>query len=144
MTKKREAKIVLIIEDDSDVQKFVSRVLELEGYQVLKANNCERGMEIIRGSSVDLVLLDLLLPGRDGWSALREIKRVPGLSTIPVVVLTAVAEAPQRKKTLRMGATDYLVKPLSAQSLKKTIRSILYQSKNHHHTIQKSASTDDR
>ena len=143
MTKKHEAKTVLIIEDDFDVQKFVSRVLELEGYQVLKAYDYDRVMEIMMECVVDLVLLDLLLPGRDGWSILREIKRDPELSTIPVVVLTAVAESSQRKRTLRMGAIDYLVKPLSAQSLKKTIGRILHRSGNRHHAIRQSAATDD-
>jgi DNA-binding response OmpR family regulator len=131
MTDKREAKIVLIIEDDSDIQRFISRVLELEGYQVLKASGCDRGMEIIREGTVDLVLLDLLLPGRDGWSVLREIKSAHELSAIPVVVLSAVAELPQRERTLRMGATDYLVKPMSARALKETVGSVLRQSRNH-------------
>ena len=132
MARKRQMKTVLIIEDDSEVQKFISRVLELEGYRVLRASNSENGMEIIREENIDLVLLDLLLPGRDGWSALREIKSVPDSSTIPVVVLTAVAELPQRKRTLRMGATAYLVKPLSAQSLKKTVTGVLHHKKDHH------------
>ena len=103
MAKKRGAKTILIIEDETDIQNFAARVLELEGYQVLKANDGERGMEIIREYPVALVLLDLRLPGRDGWSILREIKRNPELSMIPVVVLTAIAETLQRKRTLRMG-----------------------------------------
>jgi DNA-binding response OmpR family regulator len=142
MAKKREAKTILIIEDDADVQKFVARVLELEGYRVLKAGNCDAGMDIIRENHVDLLLLDLLLPGRDGWSVLKEIKSVPELATIPVVALTAVAEPPQRRRTLRMGANDYLVKPLSAQSLKKTIGSILHRSGNGHAIRQRPASAD--
>jgi len=127
MARKREAKTVLIIEDEVDIQTFASRVLELEGYHVLKADDGERGMEIIREKPVSLVLLDLRLPGRDGWSILREIKRSPELSKIPVVVLTAIAETPQRRRTLRMGATTYLIKPLSAHSLSRTIVDILHQ-----------------
>ncbi len=142
MAKKREARTVLIIEDDVDIQKFASRVLELEGFQVLKAGDGERGMEIIREKSVSLVLLDLRLPRRDGWSILREIKGNTELSTIPVVVLTAIAETLQRKKTLRMGARKYLIKPVSAQSLSKTIVSILHQS-GRRHTTQKSTGAGD-
>ena len=127
MARKREAKTVLIIEDEVDIQTFASRVLELEGYHVLKADDGERGMEIIREKPVSLVLLDLRLPGRDGWSILREIKRSPELSKIPVVVHTAIAETPQRRRTLRMGATTYLIKPLSAHSLSRTIVDILHQ-----------------
>ena len=125
MTRNRRAKTILIIEDETEIQNFVSRVLELEGYRVLKAGNGRAGMEIIRGNPVALVVLDLRLPGPDGWSVLQEIKGNPRFSEIPVVVLTAIAEPLQRRRTLRMGATRYLVKPLSAHSLSKTIASIL-------------------
>lgn len=143
MAKKLEAKTVLIIEDEVDLRTFASRVLELEGYRVLKANNGERGMEIMRESPVDLALLDLRLPGRDGWSVLHEIKHDAELSKIPVIVITAVAESLQRKRTLRMGATKYLIKPMSAHRLAKTIASILHQRGRRHHTIQKSTGTKD-
>ena len=142
MAKKRGAKTILIIEDETDIQNFAARVLELEGYQVITANNGEKGMEIIREYPVALVLLDLRLPGRDGWSVLREIKRNPELSMIPVVVLTAIAETLQRKRTLRMGATKYLIKPMSAHRLAQTIASILYQG-GRRHAIQESSSRAD-
>jgi DNA-binding response OmpR family regulator len=125
MTRKSRSKTVLIIEDEADIRNFIARVLELEGYRVLEAGDGTRGMKIIRENTVALVLLDLRLPGPDGWSILREIKRNPELSTIPVVVLTAIAEAIQRKKTLRMGATSYLIKPLSAHSLSRAVASVL-------------------
>jgi len=127
MVKKRNPKTVLIIEDEADIRNFISRVLELEGYQVLKASDGNAGMEIIRENPVSLVLLDLRLPGPDGWSILREIKRNPESSETPVVVLTAIAESTQRRKTLRMGASSYLIKPLSAHHLSQTIASILHQ-----------------
>ena len=126
----RKTKTVLIIEDEIDIQNFISRVLELEGYHVLRADDGRIGMDMLRGNDISLVLLDLRLPGRDGWSVLREIKRSPELTTIPVVVLTAIAETLQRKKTLRMGATRYLIKPLSANSLSKTISSVLHEKGN--------------
>jgi len=140
MAKRREAKKVLIIEDEANIQNFASRVLELEGYQVLKASDGERGMEIIRENSVSLVLLDLRLPGRDGWSVLHEIRHDAELSRIPVIVITAVAETVQRKRTLRMGATEYLIKPMSAHSLAKTIANVLYRG-GKRYTIQKSTGT---
>jgi DNA-binding response OmpR family regulator len=126
MTKKRKANTVLIIEDEADIQKFVSRVLELEGYRVLEADDGEKGMEIIRENQVSLVLLDLRLPGRDGWSVLNEIRHDTELARVPVVVITAVAETLQRKRALRMGANQYLVKPISAQSLAQSVASILH------------------
>ncbi len=127
MARDRIVVTVLIIEDEPDIQNFVSRVLELEGYRVLRAGDGKTGLEIIKENPIALVLLDLRLPGPDGWSVLREIKRCPEFSKIPVVVLTAVAESVQRRRTMRMGATQYLVKPLSANILSKSIARILHQ-----------------
>lgn len=127
MVKKNEIKTVLIIEDDLDIQNFISRVLELEGYRVLRASDGHAGMDLINDNPVSLVLLDLRLPGPDGWSILQEIKNNPELLHVPVVVLTAIAESVQRRRTLRMGATKYLIKPLSAHALSKTVASILHQ-----------------
>lgn len=123
--RKRKIKTILIIEDEADIRNFIARVLELEGYTVLEASDGTGGMELIKDNEVALVLLDLRLPGPDGWSILREIKRSPELAAIPVVVITAIAESMQRKKTLRMGATSYLIKPLSAHSLSRTVDMVL-------------------
>jgi DNA-binding response OmpR family regulator len=123
----RRPKNILIIEDEADIQNFISRVLELEGYGVYRAGDGRKGMDMLKQNQIDLVLLDLRLPVMDGWEVLREIKRNPDLVSIPVIVLTAIAEAMQRKKTLRMGAARYLVKPLSARSLSETITSVLRQ-----------------
>jgi DNA-binding response OmpR family regulator len=140
MDNKNKAKTLLIIEDEIDIRSFIARVLQLEGYKVLEASNGIKGMEIIRENPIALVLLDLRLPGPDGWSILREIKRSPKLMGIPVVVLTAIAETMQRKKTLRMGAASYLVKPLSARSLSLTIADVLREKSFPYRTAQKEAS----
>lgn len=130
MAKKSDPKTVLIIEDEVDILHFISRVLELEGYQVLQASDGKTGMAAIKENPVALVLLDLRLPGPDGWTVLREIKRNPDFAEIPVVVLTAIAESTQRKRTLRMGAARYLIKPLSAHILSRTITSLLRQKRS--------------
>ncbi|HEX78244.1 MAG TPA: response regulator [Dehalococcoidia bacterium] len=125
MAKRRKAKTVLIIEDEAQVRTFASRVLELEGYQVLQAEDGDTGLKLARQSQVALVLLDLRLPGRDGWAVLTQMKSEPGLSAIPVVVFTASAAVVQRDKALSMGAVGYLVKPLSAARLRETVAQIL-------------------
>ena len=127
MTKIRETAAILIIEDDPDIQSFTSRVLELEGYQVLKTEDGDRGIQIALDNQVALILLDLRLPGRDGWSVLAELRSKPALSKIPVVVLSASAGLRQRESALEMGAADYLVKPISAAKLRKTVARILRQ-----------------
>jgi CheY-like chemotaxis protein len=128
--RKLKLKTILIIEDEIEIRNFIARVLELEGYKVLAASDGISGMNIIRDNPVSLVMLDLRLPGLDGWSILREIKRNQESSRIPVVVLTAIAETTQRKRTLRMGAASYLIKPLSAHSLSRAVASVLHEKSN--------------
>ena len=123
--KKREIKTVLIIEDEADIRNFASRVLELEGYRVLQAADGDEGLRLARKSPVALVLLDLKLPGCDGWVVLTELKSAPALSTIPVILFTASAAVTQRDRALSIGAADYLVKPLSAASLRESVSRIL-------------------
>jgi DNA-binding response OmpR family regulator len=126
MASKRGTGAVLIIEDEVNIQNFISRTLELEGYDVYRTADGARGLEIIRNDDVSLVLLDLRLPtGPDGWSILREIKRDARLSAIPVVVLTASAEVTRRRRTLRLGAAGYLIKPVSAHHLTQAVRDAL-------------------
>ena len=142
MTRKTKTHTVLIIEDDLDIQNFISRVLELEGYRVIRADNGQTGMELIRDNRVSLVLLDLRLPGPDGWSILQEIKSNPAHSKVPVIVLTAIAESVQQRRTLRMGATSYLIKPLSAHKLSETVAGVLHQEGNNGVSVSNVAATN--
>jgi adenylate cyclase len=125
MAKKGNRATILIIEDEDDIRTFASRVLELEGYRVLQAGDGDEGLKLARGNQVAMVLLDLRLPGRDGWAVLSQMKSDPELSSIPVVVFTASAGVPQQSRALAGGAADYLVKPLSATSLRESIARIL-------------------
>jgi len=125
MVKRPRRKTILVIEDEPEVCNFASRVLELEGYRVLQTGDSEEGMRLVRESRVSLVLLDLRLPGHNGWSILQEMKSDPELSAVPIIVFTASARASQQTKALKMGATDYLVKPLSAARLRKAVARVL-------------------
>ena len=125
MAKSHETKTILIIEDEAEIRNFASRVLELEGYGVLQAEDGSEGMRLVRWSRPSLVLLDLRLPKRNGWTVLEQMKNDSGLSAIPVIVFTASAGASQQERAQSMGAAAYLVKPLSAASLKKAVARIL-------------------
>ena len=127
MPKMREAKTVLIIEDEVELRDFAFRALELEGYQVLQAGTGDEGIGLVRENSPALVLLDLRLPGHDGWWVLEQMKEEPRLSAIPVIVFTASAGIDQRERALSMGVADYLVKPLSIAILRKTVARVLQQ-----------------
>ena len=105
MTKKRETKTILIIEDDADILNFATRICELEGYRVLQTGDSDTGLRLAKENRVALVLLGLRLPGGDGWVVLKSIKADPELHTIPVVVFSASAAIYQRAKASSMGAT---------------------------------------
>jgi CheY-like chemotaxis protein len=120
--KTRKVKTVLVIEDEADIRRFARRLLELEDYHVLEAANGDEGLRLIKDTKdLSMVLLDLRLPGRDGWAVMDEMKKDPKLSKIPVVVFSASAAEWQRKKALSKGAIGYLVKPLDAASLKQAV-----------------------
>jgi CheY-like chemotaxis protein len=84
---------------------------------------------LVKKQRVALVLLDLRLPGHDGWAVLEQLKSDPELSSIPVVVFTASAAASQRNRALAEGAADYLIKPLSADKLRRTVAHILHRNR---------------
>lgn len=126
MMKGREKKTVLIVEDELDIRNFTARVLELEGYHVLQAENGIEGLRLAKESGVALILLDLRLPEFSGWEVLERLKADPQLSEIPVFVITASADALLRERALSLGAIDYLVKPLSAAGLKEAVGRILH------------------
>ena len=127
MVNRNKGKTILVIEDEPELRHFTSRVLELVGYHVLQAVNSAEGTTLVREGQVSLVLLDLKLPDRDGSVVLRQMKSEPGLSAIPVIVFTASAGVARRKRALSMGASDYLVKPVSAAELRKTVAHVLQQ-----------------
>ncbi|MBA7679540.1 Phosphate regulon transcriptional regulatory protein PhoB [subsurface metagenome] len=131
-----DIKTILIIEDEADILNFASRVLELEGYHVLQAKDSDEGLRLVRESQVALVLLDLRLPGHDGWWVLDQMKKEPELSAILVIVFTVSAAVSQRDRALSMGAVDYLVKPLSATSLHKAAARALGRRKRRWHVTR--------
>lgn len=111
-------KTILVVEDSEDIRKFACRVLDLEGYRVLQSGNGTEAMRLLQDTPVNLAIIDLLLPGHNGWTILEQVKSNPRLSGVKVIVFSALAELEQKEKALQKGAIDYLVKPLSANSLR--------------------------
>jgi len=125
MTNKPGNKIVLIVEDDADIRIFVCRVLQLEGYTCLEAETDEETFRLIRENNVDLVILDLKLAENNGWVILSQLKSNEETASIPVVVFTASFGEQQKAQALKMGAEEYLIKPLSANVLKDAVNRVL-------------------
>ena len=104
------AKKILFIEDESALQKAVTQVLSEEGYQVLSALDGEIGLKLARKELPDLVLLDLILPKKDGFEVLTELKQGQETKQIPIIILTNLEGGEDVERALSLGATTYLVK----------------------------------
>jgi heavy metal response regulator len=114
---------ILVVEDEKKVAAFLRKGLEQETYTVEVAANGKRALEMALNEPYDLIVLDLLLPGLDGISVLREIRR-QHVST-PVLILTARKEVDDRVRGLDAGADDYLVKPFAFAELLARVRALL-------------------
>jgi DNA-binding response OmpR family regulator len=125
MQQEPQNNIVLCIEDDPDIRTFCLRTLELEGYVCLHTEKPTEAIKLARNRNLNLVLLDLRLFEDDGWSILKKLKDDPKTAGIPVIVFTASYAISQKERALSMGAIEYLVKPLSAKTLKNAISRVL-------------------
>jgi DNA-binding response OmpR family regulator len=114
---------ILVVEDEAGIADFLQRGLRAEGYEVEAVGDGLAGTEAALDPGVDLVVLDRMLPGRDGIEVLQEIRRArPGL---PVIMLTARAEVADRVEGIDLGATDYMTKPFAFDELLARIRARL-------------------
>ncbi len=103
-------KTILFIEDEPTLQKLVGHLLEEEGYKIINALDGEVGLELAKKTKPDLILLDLILPKKDGFVVLQELKDDQSTKQIPVIVLTNLEGSTDVEKALSLGATTYLVK----------------------------------
>lgn len=101
---------ILIIEDDKFLRELITRKLTSEGYQTIEAADGEEGVRMTKSEKPDLVLLDLILPGIDGFEALTRIRKEEETVNVPVVILSNLGQKEDIEKGLKLGATDYLIK----------------------------------
>lgn len=121
MTKKR----ILIVEDDENIQELLEYNLTREGFQITIVASGEEALRSVSAKQVDLVILDLMLPGMDGLEVCRLLKANPASQHIPVVILTAKGEESDVVVGLELGADDYIAKPFSPKILLARIRAVL-------------------
>jgi DNA-binding response OmpR family regulator len=111
------AKRILLIEDNADLAYGLRNNLEIEGYQVEVAGDGAKGLTRARAAKPDLVILDLMLPGMDGFRVLRALRDDGGTGEMPVLILTARGEEADKVRGLRLGADDYVTKPFGVLEL---------------------------
>jgi two-component system phosphate regulon response regulator PhoB len=120
-----EMQKILVIEDEVDLADLIRYNLERAGYEVFKAHDGITGTEACIKERPDLVVLDLMLPGRNGFAVFKEIRRDARTAHIPVIMLTAKAQTEDRIQGLEAGADDYLTKPFSPKELVLRVNAIL-------------------
>jgi len=113
---------ILIVDDNREIRELVARVLTQEGFRVGMAADGRAMRKVLADSRIDLILLDLMLPGEDGLSLCRSVRAE---STVPIIMLTAKGEEVDRVIGLEMGADDYLPKPFGSRELVARIRAVL-------------------
>jgi len=116
---------VLVVEDEPALLALLRYNLESEGYRVVEAKNGEEGLTLIRETKPDLVLLDWMLPFLSGIEVCRQMRRIPDLKSIAVIMLTAKSEEADKLRGLEVGADDYVTKPFSPSELMARVKAVL-------------------
>jgi two-component system, cell cycle response regulator DivK len=114
--------LILIIEDHDKNRKLVREVLQVTGYRTLEAETAEEGLRLAREAQPALVLMDLQLPGMDGFAALAALRADASTQAIPVIAVTASAMHHQRPQILAAGFDDYQTKPLAVREFLRVVR----------------------
>jgi DNA-binding response OmpR family regulator len=117
---------IVIIEDETPIRRGIADALRAAGYTIAEAGDGVRGLEEAVRPGIDLVLLDLLLPRRDGLQVLADVRKLR--PTLPVIILTARGTEDDRVRGLKLGADDYVVKPFSARELLARVEAVLRRS----------------
>ncbi len=113
---------VLLVEDNEDNRIIYSTVLRHVGYDVVEAEDGVQAVALARSTLPDVILMDISIPGMDGWEATRILRQDPATKDIPIIALTAHALADDRERALQMGFTAYLAKPVEPRTVVAEVR----------------------
>lgn len=116
---------ILIVDEEIDASTALKVALEAEGYNVIEALDGYEGIRKAKSETPDVILLDIMMPGMDGFEVCRRLKADPVSSHIPVIMLTAKGEVDDKVEGLELGADDYVTKPFNLKELKARIRMVL-------------------
>src|SRR5436305_14005731 len=129
---------ILAADDDPQLLRLISRNLQLEGYDVLAASDGQQALELIENNSLDLVLLDVMMPRMDGFTV---CYRVREFSSVPIIIITARGQDQDKVRGLDLGADDYLTKPFSVDELLARVRAVIRRSQFTSHEETQSTHT---
>ena len=123
--KKDQISRILVVDDSSTNIVLLEAILNGQGYEIETAQSVKEAYQIIKKENVDLILLDLLMPRVSGFDFLKEIKSSDATKDIPVIIVSAVADVENKKKSLELGALDFINKPIDIQDFIERIEAIL-------------------
>jgi len=118
-------KRILVIDDEADIRDLIAQVLESTGYEVLHASSGEQGLQIMEATPVDLVILDIIMDGMDGWDVCEHIKTDARFNHIPVLLVTVRTLISEQEETRNRMADAVLLKPFSLQGLREQVTTLV-------------------
>jgi len=118
-------KKILIIEDDPSALRLIGYTLEKKGYQIITASDGLEGLRKAREEHPDLIILDVMLPGLDGYEVCHQLRQKPETATLPILMISAKAHQDDKDIALRVGADDYLTKPVEPSTIVARVESLL-------------------
>jgi len=124
-SRQRDMAKILIVDDSPTEQYVLAQHLQNAGHQTVTANDGEEGLIAAKNEQPDLVLMDVVMPGLNGFQATRKLKRDPATAQMPVIIVTTKDQDTDREWGLRQGASDYLVKPVEAAELLDKVGQLL-------------------
>ena len=127
---------ILLIEDHPQMRESLGLMLEMEGFQVISAENGRQGLELARTQGPDLILCDVMMPELNGHEVLQSLRGDSSTAAIPLIFLTAKGEKTDQRLGMNMGADDYLVKPVGKEEVLAAIASRLKRQQQHEHRTQ--------
>ena len=122
---------VLLCDDDLMNRKVASKILHKEGFNVIEAANGEEALEHLSMTSVDLILMDLMMPILDGYETIKQIKATPTLAAIPLIIISALSDTDTITKALSLGADAYITKPYNIDTFCQSIYNTLEVNPSH-------------
>lgn len=118
-------KKILIVEDDPSFSRAINHIIQKEGYDVITASNGMAGLRMAKDENPDLLILDVMLPGLDGFEICHQLRQEPLTENLPIIMLSAKGQEIDRTTGLKVGANEYLTKPVDRALLLEKITSLL-------------------
>jgi DNA-binding response OmpR family regulator len=117
---------VLVVDDNRDAREILTRTLQSAGYRVLAAASGPKGLEAVARERVDVILLDVMMPGMDGLAMCTELRKNPRAKSVPIILLTAKDDVATRVAGMRLGVSEYVTKPVNIHEVLNRVRNQIH------------------